>query len=161
MYIFSGVECNFVNVSTSKKIHCETEEGQLPWEVCDILFHLGFQSLLATYRQSVSSRKVKRRGLNFCVGDSVTQVDNTPATSNQETEATHGSAWCSLQLISHVCREDLLLQRQCHTVSASELWDGISAWAVSAHWKFASGSLCHAPLCTIGMVCNTVLPFAL
>lgn len=65
---------------------------ELPGEVCDILFDLGFQSLLATCGQSIASRKVKRRVLKFCVQYRVTQHHNTPATSNQETGATHGSA---------------------------------------------------------------------
>jgi len=55
------------------------------------LFDLGFQSLLALCGQSVANTKVNRRGLKLCVQDSTTQVHNTTTTSNQETEAAHGS----------------------------------------------------------------------
>lgn len=74
-----------------KKSIMKLGRGELPGEVCEILFDLGFQSLLDTCGQSVASRKVNRRGLKFCMWCSVTQDRNTPAISNQETEATHGS----------------------------------------------------------------------
>lgn len=48
---------------------------------------------------------------------------------------------------------------QCCTITAAELWAGISASAVSTHSKFASSSLFHVPLCSRGMVGNTVLCF--
>lgn len=48
---------------------------------------------------------------------------------------------------------------RCCTITAAELLAGISASAVSTHSKFASSSSFHAPLCSRGIVGNTVLCF--
>lgn len=86
---------------------------------------------------------------SVCSTVSHTIILQPQATKKQEQHMDLHDALASF--ISHVCREDLLLQMQCRTVSASELWAGISAWAVSAHSKFASGSWRQAPLCSTCM----------